>query len=290
MLVNDIEEILEESGFRYCEYSGCFDIAARKSSMLLLKVLGNVDSFQEEQANNLKVISNTLDAKSFLVGLHTRREKLSDNIVYERFDVPTVNPTTLENILHGNIPSVYRFRGGLFVEVDPVKLKQAREESGLSQSQLAEKVGITKKSVYEHESRKMGIVMENAVRIEKILETKVTLPVSTSEYKTEEQKPRSTFEASVSRNFRRMGFETGSVYQSPFNMIAAGEMMLLSDVEENQKKARKNIDHIEKFSKLSRKSAIIVTKEEANFNIPTVREGDLARMKSKDLVKLVKTW
>ena len=290
MLVGEIEEILDENGFRYCEYSGCFDIAARKESLMLFKVLTNVDSFQEEQADNLKVLSKSLDARSFLVGLHTRRERLSDNIIYDRFDVPTVNPSTLEKILHGNMPSVYRFRGGLFVEIDPLKLRKAREETGLSQSQLAQNAGITKKSIYEHESRKMGIVKETAVKLEKILNTRIISPVNLEDYTTEEMAPKSIFENKVSRNFRRMGFDTGSVYQSPFNMIASAKITLLSDVEENHKKAEKNISYIENFSRLSKKSAIIVTKEEANFDIPTIREEDLAEMKSTDILKLIKKW
>ncbi len=290
MLMSEIEEILDENGYKYCEYSGCFDIAARKESLMLFKVLTNVDSFQEMQADNLKVLSNSLDARSFLVGLHTRRERLSDNIIYDRFDVPTVNPSTLERILHGNMPSVYRFRGGLFVEIEPAKLRKAREDAGLSQSQLAQSAGVTKKSIYEHESKKMGIVKETAVKLEKILKTRIISPVSLPDYDAMEMTPKSTFESKVSRNFRRMGFDTGSVYQSPFNMIATGKIMLLSDVEENQKKVKKHIYYIENFSKLSKKSAIIVTKEEANFDIPTLREEDLAGMKSKDILKFVKKW
>lgn len=290
MLVNEIEEILDENGYRHCEYSGCFDIAARKDSLMLFKILTNVDSFQEEQADNLKVLSKNLDARSFLVGLHTRRERLSNNIIYDRFDIPTVNPHTLEKILHGNMPSVYRLRGGLFAEIDPAKLRSAREKAGLSQSQLAQTSGTTKKSIYEHEAKRMGIVKETAVKLEKILKTSIMTPVSFSDYDTEEMTPKSTFESKVSRNFRRIGFDTGSVYQSPFNMIATGEVMLLSDVEENQKRAERNIQYIENFSRLSKKSAIIVTKEEANFDIPTVREEDLAEMKSKDILRLIRKW
>ncbi len=290
MLINEIEEILEENGYRYCEYSGCFDIAARRESLMLFKVLTNIDSFQEEQADNLKVLSSSLDAKSFLVGLHTRRERLSDNVIYDRFDVPTVNPCTLGRILHGSMPSVYRFRGGLFAETDPAKLRKAREDSGLSQLQLAQAAGITKKSVYEHESKRMGMVKETAVRLEKILGARLISTVSLPDYDAEEMTPKSTFENRVSRNFRRMGFDTGSVYQSPFNMIASGSIMLLSDVEESQKKARKNASHMENFSKLSKKSALIVTKEEANFDVPTVREKDLAEMKSRDIIRLIREW
>src|SRR4030042_1217430 len=67
--------------------STCFDIAAKKHVLLLLKTLLNVDSFQQEQAKNLKIVSNNLDAHPMIIGLQTRREKLEPGIVYERYDL-----------------------------------------------------------------------------------------------------------------------------------------------------------------------------------------------------------
>jgi len=226
MLLNDIEEILEENGYSYCEYNGCFDIAARRESIMLLKVLNNVDSFQEEQANNLKMLSNDLDAKPILVGLNTRREALSDNII------------------HGSLPTIFRFRGGMFAEIDPARLKSAREDVGLSQSDLAEKVGITKKSVYEHESKKLKIVYKNAVRMEKTLKTDLMIPLELKMSYAAKIKPRSIFEGKISQNFRRMGFATDFVYQSPFNMIAKEKsFMLISDVDEKKNRIQKNLPY-----------------------------------------------
>ena len=258
---------------------------------MLLKILNNVDSFQEEQANNLKTLSNDLDAKPMLIGLNTRREALSDNIIYDRFDIPTFSPKTLENIIHGTLPTIFRFRGGMFVEIDPADLKKAREESGFSQSQLAEKVGITKKSVYEHESKKLKIVYKNAVRIEKALKTSLIMPLELKMPYAAKIKPRSAFEGKISQNFRRMGFATDFVYQSPFNMIAKERsFMLISDVDEKKNRIQKNLPYISEFSKVTRKSAIVVTNEEINCDIPTLKEDELPGLKSRDIRKLIKKW
>lgn len=291
MLMQEIEEILEDNGFRFCEYRGCFDIAARRESMLLLKVLSNVDSFQEEQAKNLKILSRELGARSLLVGLHTRREALSDNTVYDRFDIPTVNPKALENILRGDLPYLYRFRGGLFAEIDLSILRKAREDADLSQSDLAKKIGVTKKSIYEHETKKMKIRYKNALKIERLLKAKIIMPL---ELKTEynvEASPKSKFENNVSRKFIQMGFDTDSVYQTPFNMIVKEtNLMLLSDVEENKKQIEKNIPYMSRFSKLAKKSAMVITKEEINLDMPTIREDELKDMSPKDIRRRIKNW
>lgn len=291
MLLHDIEEMLSDNGFAYCEYGGCFDIAARRESLFLVKVLGNIDSFQEEQASNLKILSRELEAKPVLVGLHTRRETLSNNIIYDRFDVPALTPKTFENILNGLFPEICRMRGGLFVEIDSEALREARKSAQMSQSELAGKVGITKKSVYEHESKKMKIVYKHALKLEKVLKVSMILPLDISADCHAEADPRSVFEVKISRNFRKMGFETGSVYQSPFNMIIKEKgFVLLSGVEEVSKRIEKKIPYISEFSKLAGKSAVIITKEEANFSIPTIVESELGSMRGKDVKRIIKNW
>ena len=107
-LETKVTHILEQYDYDYFNYSGCFDIIARKNDILLLKVLNNIDSFQEEQARNLKILSNNLDASSFLVGAKTRRENLENNIIYERFNIPAVTATTLEHILQSKTPKISR--------------------------------------------------------------------------------------------------------------------------------------------------------------------------------------
>jgi putative transcriptional regulator len=258
--------------------------------MMLIKILSNVDSFQEEQANNLKIMTKHLDARSFLVGSHTRREKLSDSVLYERFEVPTVTPRAFENlVLNENFPSVYRFRGGLFVEINPESLRAAREQSGLTQSQLADKVGVTKKSVYEHEKKKIRIEYENAVKIEKALKVSLIEPLRTETGPgAASTAPRTAFEAKVYSKFRSIGFNADSVYQSPFNMMAkSSRMLILSDVEESSDKARKKLLYIKEFSKVSDKSAVIITKEETSFDIPSVTQKEFLDMDKRDIRKVV---
>ena len=290
-LQNKIMELMEENDYEYFSYSGCFDILARKDEIFLLKLLNNIDSFQQEQADNLKVVSKNLDAQAFLVGSKTRREILEDNIIYERFSVPAVTPNTLENILDSKIPMVSRSRGGLFVNINPQKLKERRERAGLSQSELARKAGITKKSIYEHEHKEMKADYEIVKMLEKIIGD-VSEPVNTSLSDIEvKNKPKESFEKSIAAYLKKMGFNVNFVSQTPFNIIAKEDFVIFSDAESNKKLIEKNSVYMKGFSEITEKSVLVITKEEINAEIPSLQEKELKELhSSKDIRKFLRKW
>ena len=177
-LVARTEQLLKKSSFDFCESSGCFDIAAKKKSVMLIKVLINIDSFQLSQSQNLSILSDYINADSLLIGLNTRTEKLGENIIYERFGTAAVSIETFENMLFNQMPVVFRKRGGLFSVINASVLREARLEKKMSQAELARNVGVTKKSIYEHEASNMAATHEIVKKIESVLSRKITEPVS----------------------------------------------------------------------------------------------------------------
>lgn len=291
LLLQKVENILEKGGFDYCLYGGCFDIAARKSFTIFLKVLDNVDSFQETQANNLKIIAEDTDATVALVGTHTRRESLKDNIVYERFDVPTFTPNTLETIVVSRaMPVTYRLRGGLFVEIDAEKLRSRREKSGLSQSALAKSVGVTKKSIYEHEHQDKKALLDIAEKIEDTV-GEVSNPATIKKrYSFEKNRPKDRFESIVSRDLERIGFSTDLIHQTPFNIVAHEKRMLvISKAGEKKKSMEKSVPFVAQLSSITGIPAVAITKEEMRMDIPSIQEKELREMKNpRDIRKFIK--
>lgn len=295
MLMQKIEKILEKNDFEYCEFHGCFDIFAKKRrDMMLLKVLSNVDSFQFEQANNLKILSRNLNAFSCLIGTHTRYEALEENIIYERFDIPTFTVDTFENILDGNPPCVYRTRRGLFVEVDPSLLKKSREKNFLTQEELAKRVGVTKKFIYEHEHKKMKAMQKIIENIEKILNEKISVPfnlkINISNIEENLNEPRTSFEKSVGFDLKKIGFKIDFIYQTPFNIIAKEKMLIFSKAEENEKKIRRNLPNLIEFSNVSNKPVLLITKEKKEYDLPSLQKKELKELSTNDLERVVKKW
>ncbi len=289
---NEVKVILDGGGYNYSEYSGCFDIVASRTgsfSPIFLKVLSNIDSLQFAQANSLKILSKSIDAFAMVVGLNTRREKLENNTIYERFEVTVVTPKTLEGMLvHNEVPSRYRFRGGMFVEFDNEKLRRSRERKGLTQKALAEKVGTTKKSIYEHERNRMKIEYGLASRLEKALDCSIDMPVVLSEPVSTENVRPTTFENSVSHDLKNIGFQTDFVQRAPFNIIAKERFVLFLDAAE-RKRIEKDAPYLECFAEVVRKPAIAITREEADVDIPAIEEKELRELRTaRELERIIK--
>ncbi len=292
-LVENMERMFLEEGYATCRYRGCFDLAAKKRMLLFLKILKNVDAFSAEQARNLKIISNSLDAKPLLVGAQTRIEKLEKGIVYERFDVPAVSEDTLEDLICNEIfPRIYRDRGGLYVEIDSYALKSARNKKGMTQEELAETVGINKKTVYEHENNSLRMLLSIAESLESVLKEKIISDVELfSERREAHGAPSPGFEKTVSFELKRLGFETEFVRQTPFNAISKQETLILSDVDSDKRKLKYRSVELKRFVSFIKKPALLITEKSENldYGLPAVERSELREMDSgKELIKMAR--
>ena len=285
---------LEKADYIVSTYNGCFDVAAKKEKLLLLKILQNIDSFSEEQAKNLKIIANNLEAVAILVGENTTREKLKKGIVYERFELPAISPETLRSLITYEIfPKIYRDRGGLYVEIDSDILKETRQNKKLTQRELAEMVGVNKKAIYEHEKRQLRMTLDIAQKLESTLKKKITKPIDVLQVEKQEIKtyPKDVLEKQVGSELKKIGFKIDYVKKAPFDVFAKEKTLIVSDVEENKRKIKKRAGQLKEFVKTAEKPAVMITKESKEEHvggIPVVNRKDLKEMKTKDFIKRAK--
>jgi putative transcriptional regulator len=291
-LRQEVLGFLEKSDYVTCEYKGCFDIAAKKNILLLLKVLLNIDSFQREQSKNLKIISNNLDAHPFLIGIQTNREKLQRGIVYERYETPTVSLKTFEDLIVNSIfPRIYRDKGGLYVEIDSAILREIRKKKNLTQRELAEAVGINKKVIYEHEKKQLRMLLEIAEKIERTLNKKIIKPIEIFKKYEEHGQPKDSIEKGVGKHLEKLGFKTDFVKQAPLDVFAKEKSLVLSDIELNKRKMIKHAASLKDFISVVKKPAVLITektKDEEIKGIPVIERKELKDIDKKDLIKKAK--
>jgi len=155
--VKAAESVLKEGGFtvsqRCCSRPSCFDIAARKrESLIFIKVQPDIGCVSLYDSLELRIISEHISAASLFISEKTREKPLEDDTVYSRYNVLAITPKTFENIvLQGIHPLIQAGPGGYYVEIDGEAIKKRRQELDLSVGEVAEKLGISRRTLYGYE-------------------------------------------------------------------------------------------------------------------------------------------
>ncbi|HLC51471.1 MAG TPA: hypothetical protein VJH90_03830 [archaeon] len=291
-LVEEAVSILEENNYATQMYSGSFDIAAKEKNILILKVLLNVDSFLENHAKDLKIISHGLGANTVVIGKQTRFERLKEGVVYERFDIPTLSVETFRSIIENKIyPEVFRDRGGSYVRIDSEAMRAARKKKGLSQRELGEMLSVNKKTVYEHEREELRMFLETARNLERVLEARLIRNDSLSRSYAEHGNPKDRLESSVGKALQRIGFQADYAGSSPFDILAISDDIVLSTVIREERIFIRKAEQLNSFSELIRRPRIAIaenSRERDILGVPVIDRKDLTGLNKRDFLKIAK--
>lgn len=290
-LLNKIVNILEKKEFNTFTTKGCFDIAARREYILLVKILVNIDALNKEHALSLHAISYFLSAYPFLVSIKNNREFLSDRIVYSRFSLPVVTPKLFEEILVEEAVAIQSAKGRYTEEINSFSLREKRKECGYTLAELSEIVGITKKALYEIENKRVNPSEETVKKLEDILGIKLGLAFEMKTSKPVHIEPKDEFQKKVSKEFARIGMDNSAVHSAPFEIVGRKEFSLITSLSKNTAKIRKDACIIRRLSDIFSSYAVFVAKksrEKSMEGIPIFLEKELSGIgSSKEFADLL---
>ncbi|MFP4116990.1 MAG: helix-turn-helix domain-containing protein [Candidatus Aenigmatarchaeota archaeon] len=284
--LEEIKEFLVSGGFDIFEYPrGCFDLAAKRERLMLLKILSNIDSLQRDQAEDLKTLSNFLDSNCFVLGKNTRKEKLDNSVIYERFGIPAMTPETFTSVVEGKYPDSFRTRGGTFGEIHPEKLKILRKRKDMTQKEVAGKLGVSQKSISEHESGKKRALMDMVCALEELFNEEVRKGVNP--FEIEPKFERRGHGNKFCERLEDLGFRTSSIRRAPPKILGKNEITVLSRTV--KKGVQDDLKSLGNFSRISEAEAFVITDEEITVEVPSLKEGELKEVEnSQELVKVIK--
>jgi putative transcriptional regulator len=148
-LLGEVRDSLIKSGFYVSELYTLrpigFDLIARRdNSLLIIKVLTNIDAMTEEVAKELRILSILLKGCPLIIGIRSGTGILEEDTVYERFGIQVITSETLKNhLLEGTTLEVYAAPGGLYVNLDKDKIKKLRTEQNISLGSFARSLRVT---------------------------------------------------------------------------------------------------------------------------------------------------
>jgi putative transcriptional regulator len=279
-LLGEIREILTNAGFYVSDLCAIrpigFDLVARRdNSLLIIKVLTNIDALSEDVAKELKVLSVLLQGSPLLIGLRTGTGSLEDDVVYDRFGIQAITSETLRNhLLEGMTLKVYAAPGGLYVNLDREKLKKLREEQNISLGSFARNVRVSRRTASLYEEG-MSARAEIASRIEEVLGSPVVNSIDILNSSNTEKKEVATFQGSkeLIREFKQeifsllehVGYKIIPVERAPFEALSKDkERILLTCVHRYDKKLQKKAQIVGSISKITEKYAVVFTDKEVD--------------------------
>jgi putative transcriptional regulator len=181
-LLTEIRTLLARAGFYLSEVCtlrpSSFDFVARRDNLLLIiKVLTNIDSLNENVANELLFLAKYLDGTPILIGEKTSSHTLGDDIVYYRYGIPIITRQTIDNYLHGVLPIISAAPGGFYASFDGEKIRAIREARGISLGQLAFISGVSRRTIRMYENGERASI-EVAEKIVDFLGEEVLSPIN----------------------------------------------------------------------------------------------------------------
>lgn len=278
-----------------------FDIVARRdATLLVVKVLTNVDSFSRKSAREMGLVCSTLEAAPILVGLRSGGGKLEGGVIYSRFGIPILSKETFEDFfLEGVPPFVFSAPGGLYVRLDDEVLRRVREERGVSLGMLAETAGVSRRAIQMYQEG-MGATIDTAMRLEAFLGEPVVAPANPLE--PAERLPADTpnieeemeaFEESVVRWLRGLGYRVTRTCRSPFDAITHdSETVLLTGLETAGRDLLMKARAVSNISRVvEREGVMFVERNRVKVNVegtPLISREELRKAKRRgEILELI---
>jgi putative transcriptional regulator len=306
-LLLQVLDVMERENFEISEMCTsskgiCFDIFARRNVLLLLlKVLTNIDSISEGHAREIASIGNMLCASPLIVGEKTRNFEMEDGVVYGRHNIPAVTVDTFEDImLEGTLPMIFASRGGYYVKVDRSLLREARRKKEISLGDVADNIGVSRRSVHKYENEDTCMTLKTALRLEEFLDESLARPINlffipkAGEFTGELQ---CEFERNTLKTLMELGFEVYPVKKAPFNALAKEEsdVMITKLTKTSAEGVSNSARIIKSISDTAKTEAFFVMESHTKFRenihgIPAIKEEELARIDDSDeLMDVIKS-
>jgi len=261
---NFVVEILKSSSRKYCSDIIALKPQKKEKIIMSLKCVIDINECTRQNINELKKFCVSTGSTPLIVGLTSRREELLSGVVYKRFGVYAVHLSTFIDALRGHKPIAFTERGGLYVNINGSSLKRARLKKGYSLGELAMKLGVSRKAVYDYEREKMSATLDIVSKLESILDENVIKPIDIFEWKeeriAENSLPKRPLLRAVYCKVKSLGYDVFCFSRMPFDMIAfrhKEEKKILIKILGKSNKIEETLKEIE----LSRKVAQLTSSD-----------------------------
>jgi len=289
-IVKRAEKILEKGNYITLVIKNmhtCSDIIAQnKGKKLMIKVVENIDTIEQEASKQLSDIAQFIGARPIVIGKKSKNGALKENVIYKRFFTDCISISSLEGFISDIMQSIAAKSVGSKVLIDGGKLRYFRRLNGMSIAFLANEIGVSKDTIYGYEKYNRFASSETVERLEKVL----------GETISENREPKLVSnELKSSKYFSHMSIDSLEAVRMPFNVIAKGRNNYYeASLEVNTKTLLKRVKVLKEISeKFEFNLPFIIGNAKSNsntFGIPIISKDRINRIYSeKELLEEIYT-
>lgn len=301
-LIDVVARILQRSGLKVARVElrgGCFDlVASGLFTLLFIKVVTNIDTVTQEQAEDLKRLAKLFKATPMIVGIRTKNSEIEEGVIYERFGIYALNPATLYRVLvEGEFPAIFAERGGLYVRINGELLRKLREKHGYSVGELASLLGVSRKSLLNYERNEQAVSLEVALRMEELFDEPIAEPIDVLRAKVDVElkpaEPETPLERDVFEKLKELGMGVVKVKRAPFNALSREEeVTILTGIDERKTRSTvKRAEMVAEVGRIINTGGLFVlekSKMEVVSEVPLIPKESLKEIKDVDeLIELI---
>lgn len=282
-----------------------FDLVARKEKLLILiKVLFNIDGLNEETANEMKNLAYQLNSSILIIGSKTRNQDLEDDVVYFRYNVVSINISTLQNYFIENVsPLVSAYPGGLYISIDGSILKNVRKNYNMSLGTLASIIGVSRRTISKYENEGMYASIDIVLELEEKLNIELAKPINilkmynstnyNNKYTPKNNKYINYSVELMLNKISLLGFDVKKAKLAPFNAISKDKnSIILTGASKLTKTALKRAELMSNISEIINTESIYLVYEKSKIKSLNktvfIEKKDLEKINdSEDLLNLI---
>jgi len=300
------EALLRQAGFTVSQpctsRPSCFDFAARREkSLIFMKIQQDIGNMSLNDSQELGEIARNFSGASLLIGEEAREKPLEDDTIYRRHNILAITARTFENVvLHNVRPLIQASPGGYYVEIDGEALKQRRQKMDLSVGEMADMVGMSRRTVYGYERGLAKASVSAAYNLIWTLGIPVAKPVDILQESSARHKQcvlttaRRVFAKSKILNMilRRLApLHVTTVKKAPFDFVLSvpkENVQIVGGVaNDKEQELNRRVDEILSVSRIVKARPILITESQGvrKKDIPCISSEEFFRIKGpEDLI------
>jgi len=259
--VGDVEILRYPSDQRARSVDAALRVSGKGS--IIVKLSRDTSEVGRAEREELKRLSATMKVNAFVVANSRDGQELIKGVIYDLEGLKVLTPETIVDAARDyEQPAIFEDRDGFKIKISGEVLRSLRIGKGYSRGALAERLGVSRRTIYDYEREAVKPTLEIAEKIIREFGEDVVMPVnifdSSEEVvasKASSQGPPldSRVEEIIVERLKRNGWKLYHARRAPLDIVVAKESVsVLLTVPHARDDVQQLSDRFSNMSKLAR--------------------------------------